>query len=200
MKLVSGFNEKGIGVLSVFSLLFAVFIFLSLNVLAAQDEDGDVAPAPPSIGADVPLTYFGPAPSDVKKELIGPYQLLKSGKLDHDKNSITLPLYKGHMKDGRLVWYVVTDTTDESNAAALGLNHSPKLVYTDIGKAVRKATLEKGFNLIFESGAVDFSSDRSLVPGDAPNYFPPKKFTPGSIGDKDYSPLVKITNAGGEIL
>ncbi|MGH9986449.1 MAG: hypothetical protein ACRD8W_21100 [Nitrososphaeraceae archaeon] len=39
----------------------------SLNVLAQEEEqqDSDVAPAPPSIGADVPLTYFGPAPSEV---------------------------------------------------------------------------------------------------------------------------------------
>jgi hypothetical protein len=38
-----------------------------------------------------------------------------------------------------------------------------------------------------------------VPPGDAPNFFPPKKAEPGSIGDKDYSPLLKIENAGGQI-
>jgi hypothetical protein len=95
------------------SALLATTIFTS----TASTAD-DIAPAPPSIGADVPLTYFGPAPSDVQKELIGPHQLLKSGKIDLDKSTITMPLYKGKMTDGRAVWYIVTDTTDAGNAAA----------------------------------------------------------------------------------
>ena len=67
----------------------------------------EIQPSPPSIGADVPATYFGTAPSTVQKELIGPYQLLKAGTLDTDAGTITLPLYKGLMKDGRLVWYIL---------------------------------------------------------------------------------------------
>src|ERR671911_1997469 len=63
----------------------------------AQDDD-DVAPAPPSIGADIPLTYFGPAPSEVQRELIGPYQLLRSGNVDLNASTITLPLYQGQVK------------------------------------------------------------------------------------------------------
>ena len=37
------------------------------NLPEEQQGDDDVAPAPPSIGAAVPLTYFGPAPSTVQK-------------------------------------------------------------------------------------------------------------------------------------
>jgi hypothetical protein len=48
-------------------------------------------PPPASVGATVPATYFGPVPSDVKREYIGPYQLLKSGKIDLDARTITLP-------------------------------------------------------------------------------------------------------------
>ena len=174
---------------------------LCLSTIAFSDskEADDVAPAPPSIGADIPLTYFGPAPSGVQKELIGPYQLLKSGKLDLDRATITLPLYEGRLESGEAVWYIVTDTTDKSNAEQLGLNHSAKLAYADVGQAVRKAHLEKGLSLVFAAGKVDFSHKRSLKPGDAPNFFPPKKFQPGSVGDDDYSPLVKISNAGGHI-
>ena len=29
------------------------------SIYAQENDDDDVAPAPPSIGADIPLTYFG---------------------------------------------------------------------------------------------------------------------------------------------
>jgi hypothetical protein len=47
-------------------------------------------------------------------------------------------------------------------------------------------------------GMVDFSPVRSIVPG-SPEAFPPKSFQPGSVGDKNYSPLIENSNAGGEI-
>ena len=166
---------------------------------AVLADDDDIKPAPPSIGADVPVTYFGPPPSQVQRELVGEYQLLKAGKVDLDKGTITLPLYDGSMKDGRTVWYVVTDTDDKGNADQLGLNYSPKLTFADVGRAVRKATLGEKLKLVFESGTVDFKPQRSATPGDAPNFFPPKQFQPGSVGDRDYSPLVKIVNAGGHV-
>ena len=185
---------------SVFGVLVLVLFAVTGHAQrAATDDDGDVAPAPPSIGADVPLTYFGPAPSEVQAELIGPHKLLKAGQVDLDAGTVTLPLYKGRMASGETVWYVVTDTDDAGNAAALGLNYSPKLTYTDVGMAVRKATLSKDFKLVFEAGIVDFSPARSVTPGPAPNYFPPSAVQPGSVGDEAYSPLVKVTNAGGRI-
>ena len=155
----------------------------------------EIQPTPPSIGADVPATYFGPAPSLVQKELIGPYQLLKSGRLDLDTGTITVPLYKGQLPGGESVWYVLTDTTDERNAAALGLNFSAKLAYSDVGRGVRKASqrLINGKTVVvFESGRVDFSPVRSVTPGAAPNFFPPTAAQPGGVGDADYSPLAKI--------
>jgi len=39
-------------------------------------------PAPPSVGATVPLSYFGPPPSDVNQSFVGPVQLLRSGTVD----------------------------------------------------------------------------------------------------------------------
>ena len=166
----------------------------------------DVAPAPPSIGAAVPLTYFGPSPSMVQPELIGPYQLLKAGKVDLNAGTITLPLYEGHVliKGGahssfsQKVWYILTDTDDKGNAAALGLNYSPKLTYSSVG--ARNATLDKNTTLIFDGGGiVDFKPKHVLTPGNAPNAFPPKAFQAGSIGDGGYSPLVRIINAGNHI-
>ena len=186
-------------------LLGALATALSMGgaPIALADEDGDIAPAPPSIGADIPLTYFGPAPSDVQKELIGPYQLLKSGKVDLDKGTITMPLYRGELESGESVWYVVTDTTDRHNAEGLGLNHSAKLDYAAVGRGVRDARIEKGDDgrpmLVFASGRVDFSPAHKVAAGDAPDFFPPSVVQPGSIGDANYSPLARVANAGGHI-
>ncbi len=156
-------------------------------------------PPSPSVGTRIPETYFGPMPVETQKELIGPYQLLKAGKIDQTEGTITLPLYRGRLTDGRSVWYILTDTDDEANAKSLGLNFSAKLTYADVGKAVRSATLEKDGVLVFNRGTVDFAPEMQLVPGDMPNPFPPKMAQAGSIGDADYSPLVRITNAGGHI-
>src|SRR6516165_1848887 len=112
-------------------------VFYFSGIVLAADTDG-IQPAPPSIGGDVPVTYFGPQPSAVKRELIGEYQNLKSGTVDKDKGTITLPLYEGAMKSGEVVWYIVTDSDDAGNASALGLNYSAKLTFSDIGRSVRK--------------------------------------------------------------
>ena len=55
-------------------------------------------PAPASIGASVGLSYFGPPPLASNPSLVGPLQLLRSGKVDDAKGTITLPLYRGTMK------------------------------------------------------------------------------------------------------
>jgi len=195
--------------LLVFALLLAVAALVALPVVAQEgegDDEGtaagigdDAAPAPPSIGADIPLTYFGPAPSTVQKELIGPYQLVTAGTIDNDAATITLPLYEGRMASGETVWYVLVDTNDEANAAALGLNFSAKLGFADVGNAVRPATLGDDFIVTFERGTVDFSPVHAITPGEAPNYFPPAAIQPGAVGDAAYSPLMKLTNAGGYI-
>jgi hypothetical protein len=42
------------------------------TIHSSYGQKKDIAPAPPSIGADIPLIYFGPAPSAVQKELVDP--------------------------------------------------------------------------------------------------------------------------------
>jgi hypothetical protein len=158
-----------------------------------------IDPAAPSVGADIPLTYFGPPPSTFQKELIGPLQLLRSGPLDRQAGTITLPLYQGQMRDGRNVWYILTDTTDQGNADALGLNFAPKLNYAATGRGVRTATLMRAGVLVFDSGEVDFRPGRRVAPGTGASAFPPLVAMPGSVGDSQYTPLVRIVNAGGHI-
>lgn len=185
------------------SIVCASILALPITLLAQEDDD-DVRPSPPSIGADVPVTYFGPPPSSVEPELIGPVQLLTSGVLNEDEGYITLPLYRGElMETGENVWYIITDTTDADTAQALGLNLAGKLAFADNGRAVRTAETRQDGTLMFYAGSVDFSPELSVTPGNAENPslnpFPPLAFQPGAIGDELYSPLVKIVNAGGHI-
>ncbi len=156
----------------------------------------DLFPAPASVGATVDLSYFGPPPSESNPSLVGPLQLLRSGRVDAIKGTITLPLYKGYMrKTNQIVWYILTDTSDEAQASALGLNFSAKLSFSANG--ARHATLRADGTLIFDAGTVDFSPKREVIPGPASHPFPPLSAKPGSVGDADYSPLVVVGNAGG---
>lgn len=182
----------------------AILATLSAHSIHAQEvsDDDDVRPSPPSIGTDIPVTYFGPPPSSVEPELIGPFQLLTAGVLDEEEGTITLPLYRGELKEtGEPIWYIVTDTTDADAAQALGLNHAAKLGFADNSRAVRIAETRQDGTLMFHAGAVDFSPERVVVPGNVEDAslpaFPPSEFQPGSVGDELYSPLVKILNAGG---
>src|SRR5579864_1821847 len=154
-------------------------------------------PAPPSVGATVPLSYFGPPPSDTNRSLVGPVQLLDTGVVDAAHGTITIPLYLGHLKNGKNVWYVLTDVDDSNVAAELGLNFSAKLTFAS--SAARTANLDQNGDLVFDKGTVDFSPVRSITPGPVGQEFPPTAFQPGAIGDKDYSPFVQIVNAGGVI-
>jgi hypothetical protein len=196
--------------------------------VAAPDPIQDLLqPPPPSIGADVPVTYFGPPPSSVNHNLIGPLTLLTAGTLDLEASpaTITLPLYEGLLSrpgaanDGATIWYVVTDTSDKENAAALGLNFSAKLNFSDappdmatmlMQTAVREAFYDKAGILVFDQGSVDFSPERIVEPGSTDvsgtsNLLTSLTFQPGSVGsdstssDGFYSPLVEIVNAGGHV-
>ena len=120
-------------------------------------------------------------------------QLMLSAKVDLANDYATLPLHLGHMKDGRKVWFVLTDTNDTAEASRLGLVHASQLRAVLNAKSTRQATVDSQGNFTFEKGTVNFSPKRSLIPGDSPNFFPPKSAMPGSVGDAAYSPFVRIS-------
>ena len=155
--------------------------------------------APGSIAADIPLVASEPKPVGFDMGQRGPLNLLSSGSVDLVAGTVTVPLHQGRMKSGESVWYVLLDSDDKGQADALGINYAPKLTFANVGKAVRSARLDETYTLVFDAGRVDFKPKRKVVAGDAPNYFPPKAAEPGSIGDADYTPLVRIENAGGHI-
>src|SRR6202040_894170 len=137
------------------------------------------------------------SPSTVNPSLVGPVQLLKTGPVDDQNGTITIPLYLGHMKNGTNVWYVLLDVDDPNVAAELGLNFSAKMTF--MANAARTANFDQNNDLVFDAGTVDFSPVRNIVPGPVGREFPPVAFQPGSVGDKNYSPYVQIVNAGGVI-
>jgi hypothetical protein len=158
----------------------------------------DLFPAPASVGASVPLSYFGPSPSTTNPSLVGPVQLLNTGPIDTVNGTITIPLYKGSLKGtNKAIWYVLTDVSNQGIAAELGLNFSAKLNFA--GNAARTGNLDLNGNIVFDKGTVNFAPKRDVVPGPSGAEFPPQSFTPGAVGDANYGPFVSITNAGGVI-
>lgn len=129
----------------------------------------------------------------------GPILLLRSGMVDRPAQTVTLPLLMGRMKDGQKVWYVVTDASDRRIAVQRGINHSPKLANAPRDRGPRQATREADGTLTFESGTVDFTPVRTVTAGAPLRPFPPKVARPGSVGDADYTPLLRIRNAGDAV-
>ncbi len=190
-------------------------------------DDNDFAPAPPSIGSDIPVTYFGPSPTSVNPNLVGPLQLLTAGTVDLEATpnaTVTLPLYEGRLdsggpNDGATFWYIVTDTSDKENAEALGLNFSAKLLFSELpegmqsmvmSNSVRSGYYDKDGVLVVSGGPVDFSPVRSVSSASTDtagtsNLLTQITFQPGAVGadngdpDGFYSPLVQIDNAGRHI-
>src|SRR3989454_2846152 len=161
----------------------------------------NVIPPEASIGTKVDISEFPPPDSLTDPELAGPVQLLRSGKFDipierltgvevpsgSPRGTITLPLFKGAVKTPsglKPAWYVGLDAGDQAEADRLGVNFSRKL--RNAGDAARPATRRANGTFLFESGIVDFSPDRVVVPGPEDRPFPPRVAQPGSVGDANY--------------
>src|SRR6266478_6455480 len=175
----------------------------------AANEAGpgcNIIPPLASIGTKVNIKQFPPADSLTDAELAGPVQLLKSGKFDipieklikvnvppgTPRGTITLPLFKGAVNTRfglKPVWYIILDAGDKEEAERLGVNFSKKL--HNAGDAARPATLRDDGTFLFESGLVDFSPNRQVQAGSKEKPFPPSIAIAGSVGDADYSPLVR---------
>lgn len=155
----------------------------------------EARPAPASIFPNEHIIVAQPSPSEVNPSFLGPVLLMKSAIVDLEAGTMTLPLRAGQLASGEKVWSVLTDVSDENLANLHGVNYSAKMAYGITGKGARKGKFEKDGSFTFESGKVDFSPNASVTPGDAPNFFPPKAFQPGAVGDADYSPLVQLDNA-----
>jgi hypothetical protein len=109
-------------------------------------------------------------------------------KIDVEHETVTLPLHEGRITDGRVTWYVVSESSDQADAKRRGVNYSNKLLNAVGTAAVQKVHFHED-GLVFE-GTVNFGLTHVLVPG--PNGFPPLQFAAGAAGDAKYTPLVQI--------
>lgn len=165
----------------------------------------NLVPPSAAVGTVVDISEF-PPPDSIAEDprLAGPVVLLPSGEFDIPilsltraeisvgRGIITLPLYKGTVETPnglRPAWYVITDASTQEEATRLGVNFAEKLA--NVGNAAREATMRPDGTFAFGPGLVDFSPDRRLTPGRR-RPFPPVVAEPGSVGDDDYSPLVRV--------
>src|SRR5882757_2001309 len=209
--------RSGIAVAALSAAIFSATAFAAEESSRAGNGPGPAANGPgpgcniippeASIGTKVDISEFPPPDSLTDPELAGPVQLLPSGKFDipierltgvevpagSPRGTITLPLFKGAVKTPsglKPAWYVILDAGNQAEAERLGVNFSKKL--PNAGDAARLATRRSDGTFLFESGVVDFSPNRVVVPGSEDQPFPPKTAQPGSVGDVDYSPLVRV--------
>jgi hypothetical protein len=124
------------------------------------------------------LTFAVPAAAAETHVFIGK-------NLNVEATTITLPLYTGS-HDGQTVWYVLTESSNEQDAAKRDLNPAPKLANALGTRAVQRA--RGNVEALRFAGTVDFSPQRVVVPG--PEGFPPQTAIAGAVGDAAYSPLV----------
>lgn len=77
--------------------------------------------------------------------------------LDVAAETVTLPLFKGLAPNGGNTWYIITESSDQNDAEARGVNLSPKLANALGTAAVQKVKVVGG--LIKFAGTVDFRPD-----------------------------------------
>ncbi|KAK5711511.1 hypothetical protein LTR17_018339 [Elasticomyces elasticus] len=92
---------------------------------------------------------------------------------------------------------------DEGNAQQLGINYSPNLRFAAQGRTLDGLTGAEEVCIVNKTvggrhGLVNFSPVRDIIPGH-PSPFPPSHVQPGSVRDRLYTPLIQLTNGGGEI-
>ncbi len=115
--------------------------------------------------------------------------------LDPIAETVSMPLFEGRTATGEPTWYILTESSDEDDAEARGINAAPKLSNALGTASVQTVRMVNG--LVQFAGTVDFSPTRVLVPS-SPNGFPPDQAVPGAVGDAAYSPL--ITTGDGIVL
>lgn len=135
-----------------------------------------------AIGTATVVTVFAPLPASASETKI----FIKSAVAVNTRaGTVTLPLHRGSSA-GRVVWYVITESSNKKDAERRGINFSEPLGNALGTRAVQRARVVHG--VIDFPGTVDFSPTRVVVPG--PDGFPPTRFAPGAVGDAKYSPLV----------
>lgn len=152
----------------------------------------NIMPGAQNVGATPPLSEFPSFDASATPSLVGMVQLIRAAQIDMQRGTITFPLYRAivHTQRGDFTqWFILTDSSDEQDAQNRGLNFARKL--GNAGAVARDVVVTVD-GVIAQGGLVDFSPRRRLEPGSANAPFPPRVAEPGSVGDQDYSPIMRI--------
>jgi hypothetical protein len=119
-----------------------------------------------------------------------PGRLFIASAVEHPNGTVTLPLHQG-ISNGQPVYYVVTDASDGSVAATMGLNTSQKLANAANTAGVEKVSINHDGTIVFPA-TVNFNPlpGFTLTPG--PTGFPPAAASPPAVGEPGYSPLIQM--------
>src|SRR5215467_3278784 len=110
--------------------------------------------------------------------------------VEHPDGTVTFPLHKG-ISNGQPVYYVLTDASDGSVAAAMGLNTSQKLANAANTGGVEKVSVNPDGTIVFPA-TVNFSPTPAFTLTPGPAGFPPATASPPAVGDPGYSPLIQL--------
>jgi hypothetical protein len=110
--------------------------------------------------------------------------------LDTIAGTVALPLHSGRV-GSKLVWYVVTESSDKADAARRGVTWAPRMAAL-AGTPAAQAGTETSRGISFTAG-VDFTPAFS-VRANPDSGFPPLEAKPGSVAEPGYSPFVRLQN------
>ncbi len=116
--------------------------------------------------------------------------LFVTSAVERPDDTVTMPLHQGRAPDGQTVYYVVFDTSDGKDAAALGVNQASKLNNARATDALAKVALNARGEIEF-TGTVEFGL---AVPVPTPPFLPPATPTYKARGDAGYTPLIELPN------
>jgi hypothetical protein len=135
--------------------------------------------------AAVALTTAGCGPRPAPRAI---HPVASTIEVDTVGATVTLPVHAGRV-GGRLVWHIVTESSDRADARRRGVTWAPRMAVLAGTGAVQPAWESPG-GLHF-TAAVDFAPEAALRA--APDSgFPPVEARPGSVGEPGYSPFVRL--------
>jgi len=108
-----------------------------------------------------------------------PGRLFITSAAEHPNGTVTLPLHKG-ISNGQPVYYVVTDASDGSAAAAMGVNTSQKLANAAGTTGVEKVSVNPSGTIVFPA-TVNFNPTPGFTLTPGPAGFPPATASPPAV-------------------
>jgi hypothetical protein len=112
--------------------------------------------------------------------------------IDLVRNTVSLPLHRGTLSDGKLVYFIVTEASTRQAAEAWGVNYAPSLADLKGTSVVQRAAVAgaapsgaavKPSQVLQLAATVDFLHGKRSVTPDPVTGFPPTKFSYSAQGN-----------------